>query len=73
MMMIKLRKIVALKSSGKEESKVATNLLILGNALILLRGLSTLKVLRDLRFTLVATKSNILKIYKFKWLTQLLQ
>lgn len=59
-MMMNVRNIVALKSSGNDENKVATNLLILGKALMLLSGRRTLSVLRDLRFTLVATKSNIL-------------
>jgi hypothetical protein len=54
------RNIVALNSSGSDENRVATSLLMLGKALMLLRGLSTLSVLKDLRFTLVATKSKIL-------------
>lgn len=60
MTMMKLKKIVALNSSGSEERSVATRRLILGIALILLKGLSTLRVLRDLRLMLVATKSKIL-------------
>ena len=68
--MMKDKKIVALNNSGSEDNRVATSLLILGNAFMLLKGLSTLKVLRERKFTLVATKSNILKRVENTMLTQ---
>ena len=51
---------VAFPSSGKDCSNVLTSLLILDIALILLRGLRALSILRDFKFTLDATKSVIL-------------
>lgn len=49
---------VAFPSSGSELIRVATSLLILGIALILLNGLITLKVLNDFKLTLDDTKSR---------------
>ncbi len=54
------RKIVALPSSGSDYMRVITNLRMLGIALIDLRGLNTLRILSDFKFTLEATKSKAL-------------
>ncbi len=58
---MKARKMIAFPNSGNERNRVLTSLLILGIALILLSGLSTLRILSDFKFTLVASKSSILK------------
>lgn len=55
---MKVMKIVALPSSGKDPIRVLTSLLMLGMALILLRGLMTLRILKDFKLTLEETKSN---------------
>lgn len=68
--MMKDKKIVALNNSGSEDSSVATSLRILGKAFMLLKGFSTLKVLRERKFTLVATKSNILNMVEHTMLTR---
>jgi len=55
--MMNVTNIVALASSGNDFMIVVTNLLMLGEAFMLLNGRRTLKILRLLRFTLFATKS----------------
>ena len=60
-MMMNPRNIVALKSSGRDCNRVVTSTLMLEIALMLFSGRSTLRILRDFRFTLVATRSTILK------------
>ena len=58
---MKDKKIVALNSSGSEDRRVATSLRMLGKAFMLLKGLSTLRVLNERKLTLVATRSKMLK------------
>ena len=58
--MIKDMKIVTFPNSGNELIRVVISLLILGIALMLLKGLMTLKVLNDFKFTLLDTKSRTL-------------
>ncbi len=47
-------------SSGRERSRVLTSLRMLGIALTLLRGLTTLKIRKDLSLMLNLRKSTIL-------------
>ena len=57
---MKTMKIVAFPSSGIELSKVVTSLRMLGIALILLRGLTTLRILKGLKFNLNLIRSTTL-------------
>ena len=59
-MIIKAIKMVALPNSGSDLRSVLTNFLILGIALIDLRGLTTLNILNALRFNFTRMRSMIL-------------
>lgn len=61
---MKVRKMSTFNSLGRDEIRVATSFLIEGIALMLFRGLKTLRFLSTLRFWLAWNEKNKLKISK---------
>lgn len=62
-MKMKSRKMITLTSFGREYNRVVTNLRMLGKALMLFKGLNTLKVRKDFNYSFDKVNSTILYTY----------